>query len=183
MREQEFRDWFGTILNRHGRPFTENNIYFYVNAIRHAETHQGIDMDKEFQKDEMASIHKLFTYTKKDEKANRPNPTKLPIDARLYGALSDLRSALNHYRNFCLSAGDVSIQESPDNNNDTETIAEADSNTTFALEADLQDAIRENITQLESGLEIIDNGVERKVTSGFIDILAKDSKVALLLLN
>jgi predicted transcriptional regulator len=47
--------------------------------------------------------------------------------------------------------------------------------TTFGLEQDLQEALRRNIAQLESGLTIIDGDKERRVKSGGrIDILAKD---------
>ena len=44
--------------------------------------------------------------------------------------------------------------------------------TTFALERDLQNALRTNISQLQDGLKIIDDGKERSVPSGRIDILA-----------
>jgi hypothetical protein len=46
--------------------------------------------------------------------------------------------------------------------------------TTFGLERDLQNALRANIDQLEPGLTVTDNGNERKVASGFIDITARD---------
>ncbi len=55
---------------------------------------------------------------------------------------------------------------------DVQTAIEA----TFGLERDLQDALRANIDQLENGLSIADEGKERNVPSGRIDILAKDSK-------
>ncbi len=54
------------------------------------------------------------------------------------------------------------------------TVAEDAITTTFGLEKDLQRALRTKIDQLEDGLEIIDSGKERKVTSGWIDITAKD---------
>jgi RecB family endonuclease NucS len=46
----------------------------------------------------------------------------------------------------------------------------------FGLEKDMQEALRANIGQLEAGLEIIDDGKEKKVASGFIDITAKDKQ-------
>lgn len=46
---------------------------------------------------------------------------------------------------------------------------------TFALERDLQEALRRNITQLEAGLKIADGGKERNVEAGRIDITAEDS--------
>lgn len=39
----------------------------------------------------------------------------------------------------------------------------------------MQKALRVNIHQLEQGLTVIDEGAERSVDSGFIDIMAKDS--------
>jgi len=44
-----------------------------------------------------------------------------------------------------------------------------------SLERDLQNALRENIEQLESGLVIIDGGKEKTMASGRTDILAMDA--------
>ncbi|MEP2716211.1 endonuclease NucS domain-containing protein [Pseudophaeobacter sp.] len=44
----------------------------------------------------------------------------------------------------------------------------------FALERDMQAALRAKISDLEEGLRIADEGVERSVESGFIDILCVD---------
>jgi hypothetical protein len=45
---------------------------------------------------------------------------------------------------------------------------------TFALERDLQAALRKNLSHLEPGLAAIDGGSERRVEAGYIDILARD---------
>jgi RecB family endonuclease NucS len=45
----------------------------------------------------------------------------------------------------------------------------------IGLERDMQAALRNGIEQLENGLSIIDDGAERSVESGFIDITAQDS--------
>ncbi len=166
MREQEFKQWLES----------EGKINFYLSGNRRIENDEDIDLDKEFQENNLERLLQLYAYSKADEKANRRNPTRLGIEdgASIYNVLTIHRSALRQYRRFCLSEGDAPIQEIPDSSSDTD-IEPTETGATFGLEADLQDAIRENITQLESGLEIIDNGVERKVTSGFIDILAKDS--------
>lgn len=57
---------------------------------------------------------------------------------------------------------------------DNEREAEEATEITFKLERDLQNAIRLNITQLESGLKIIDGGSEQIVEAGRIDITAQD---------
>ncbi len=173
MREQEFRAWLKNWVTPSGGSLDRSITNFYVNAVISVEQAENTNMDKEFEKDSMASVYQLYTYSADDERNNRPNPTNLEIPKRIRGAIADIRSALNHYRRFCLGAGDVPIYEAPDSNDDTG--ADTDSSTTFGLERDMQEAMRETITQLESGLEIIDGGVERKVDSGFIDILAKDS--------
>ncbi|MBV9154571.1 MAG: DUF91 domain-containing protein [Alphaproteobacteria bacterium] len=51
---------------------------------------------------------------------------------------------------------------------------EESTETTFGLERDLQTNLRRHIDDLEPGLSIIDGGKERKVSSGFIDITARD---------
>lgn len=56
---------------------------------------------------------------------------------------------------------------------ETEELIEA-SEATFGLERDLQLALRLNIEQLESGLEIVDGGKEKITDAGRIDITARD---------
>ena len=51
------------------------------------------------------------------------------------------------------------------------------------LERDLQAALRRAIGQLEPGLEIIDDGAERSVASGFVDITARDSRGAIVVIE
>ena len=57
----------------------------------------------------------------------------------------------------------------------------------LSLEADLQKALRENITQIEPGLTIIDGGSEKHVsfgtTSGRIDILTRDRHGTLVVIE
>jgi RecB family endonuclease NucS len=65
---------------------------------------------------------------------------------------------------------------------DDETISDA-METTFTLERDLQQALRKNIDQLESGLTIIDDGKEQTVPSGRIDITARDASGATVVIE
>ncbi len=53
----------------------------------------------------------------------------------------------------------------------------------FGLEKDLHRAIRSNIQQLEPGLRIIDDGKERHVETGFIDILAEDPEERIVVIE
>ncbi len=175
MREEEFRQWLASWVTPNGGALNDSITNFYVNAIIRVERAENINLDEEFQKDGLASISQLYSYSAQDNRDKRTNPTNLEITKPSpYGTLADYKSALNHYRRFCLGEGDAPIQEVPDNNNGA--VADTGAGTTFGLEADLQKALRKHITQLEAGLEVIDNELEHRVKSGFIDILAKDSQ-------
>lgn len=65
---------------------------------------------------------------------------------------------------------------------ETEELIDA-SEATFGLERDLQLALRVNIEQLETGLEIIDDGKERTTDAGRIDIIAKDRNNAIVVIE
>ncbi len=56
-------------------------------------------------------------------------------------------------------------------------------NLNFGLERDLQRALRANIQQLESGLKIIDGGVEKSISAGRVDITAEDSEGCLVVIE
>jgi hypothetical protein len=68
-----------------------------------------------------------------------------------------------------VTMGHVVVPEEPESDEILDAIE-----TTFGLERDLQNALRKSIADLEPGLSIIDDGKERKVGSGFIDITARD---------
>lgn len=53
----------------------------------------------------------------------------------------------------------------------------------FGLERDMQDALRRNIDQLDASLHIVDEGKERRVQAGFIDILAEDDQGSLVVIE
>ena len=58
-----------------------------------------------------------------------------------------------------------------------------DADMTFALERDLQRALRDNIDQLDPGLTIVDGGTERNVPAGRIDITAEAPDGALVVIE
>ena len=53
----------------------------------------------------------------------------------------------------------------------------------FGLERDMQEALRANIDQLEAGLRIVDDGIERTVEAGRIDITAEDPDGRLVIIE
>ena len=50
----------------------DKTVYMRVNALKRVEKHQGVDLDAEFDRDGMAELLGLFTYTSADEAATRP---------------------------------------------------------------------------------------------------------------
>ena len=185
MREHDFRVWMDESGNAPSTTQTRTS------GIRRVERDEGIDVDEEFQKDGMKSLLELFRYTSNDTRANRPNPTKLKIATEsLQRDISWFAGHLRKYRDFCLSKGDSATYVKPapiarelrthapadtsTRPKKTKPLKTSDSNSVFALEAHLQAALRENIAQLDPDLEIIDGGGERRVQSGFIDIMARD---------
>ncbi len=53
----------------------------------------------------------------------------------------------------------------------------------FGLERDLQRALRNNISQLEPGLKVVDGGTERTVEAGRIDVTAEDTQGDLVVIE
>ena len=72
------------------------------------------------------------------------------------------------------SFADQLLEDDLENDDDDEEIEAQE--VTFGLERDLQLALRSNIQQLETGLEIVDGGKERVTEAGRVDITAKDIK-------
>lgn len=166
----------------------EKTVYMRVNALKRVEVAHDVDLDEEYDRDGMRSLLDTFSYTAQDERHNRPNPTKMNIGQRsVLSVVRWYKSHLNQYRKYRVSGGALEPEgvEYPDHDGSdgsavdpefgesSDTLSSAPAR--FALEADLQAALRDSIEQLEPGLEIVDGGLERKVASGFIDILARDA--------
>ena len=101
MRIPEFTTWLENWIKPRGGHLSKGNFNFYLKRTRKVEEAQGINLDKEFRKDKMTGLYDSYKYSMQDERDKRPNPTNLKINTRLYAALSDTRTALNHYRRFC----------------------------------------------------------------------------------
>jgi hypothetical protein len=80
------------------------------------------------------------------------------------------RGAVNRYREFLTDFAD---EDEPTDEVDEKTLMETDR---FSLEVDLQRALRGNLAQLAPSLTVADDGSERAVATGRIDILARDSR-------
>jgi endonuclease len=127
------------------------------------------DIDAQYDEDKLIGLMQAFRYSRNDERRGLPNPTKLQIDGDLFNNLSSYRTAIGRYIRF-REAGQV--PDAPLSGGESEMSERG----RIGLERDMQLALRANIVQLEPGLVIIDDGAERAVDSGYIDIMARDQK-------
>ena len=163
-----YREWLAD------QGLAANTVTAQLHRCNAVQRHHG-DIDEHFKNDGIQSLLKSLTYSASDERANKPNPSSIPLGptANIRENLASYRHAVNRYRKF-LEAGESGIQSELEESENLDSNTEGTTNT-FKWERDLQAALRSNISQLEDGLEIIDSGREVTVESGRVDILARDS--------
>jgi len=120
------------------------------------------DLDEHYNRDQLRSVIGELKYSTEAERRNKPNPSRIPFNGNTRNNLASYRNATERYCKFRREA------------TDDEHIAGF---------ANLQTALRRAIEQLEHGMEIIDDGAERSVSSGFIDITAKDARGAIVVIE
>lgn len=172
-------------LTQHMRSqnLSEKTISQRCYALKRIERAHELDLDEEFDRDGLQSLLSTFSYSTADERAGRANPTRMDIEQdKLLTHLRWYKSHLTSYARF--RNGGTLEQEIPSGEEDvTEHLIEDVVGKTFALERDLQMALRGNISQLEPGLVVVDGGSERRVEGGFIDILARDDRGVLTVIE
>ena len=130
------------------------------------------NLDEHSAKGTYQEIIDSLQYSTGDERANKPNPSKIKFDGNIRNNLQSYKNAVVRYRKFLNDAGfeggALALSES-EKNDDTIAVSE-DNQRWFSLERDMQAALRRNITSLDASLKIIDDGAERAVDSGLIDI-------------
>jgi len=122
-----------------------------------------------------------LTYSAEDAQRNRPNPSRMQIDGVLRNSLAYYRRGAALFARFLAEAGTGTQSPGIASRTSTEEAKMIDDSASLekqrlSLERDMQLALRRDMTRLEPGLKIIDDGAERYVTSGFIDILCKDAQ-------
>jgi hypothetical protein len=170
----DYRDWL------QGQGYAENTCNAQVARLQRIETEYGTVEDMVAN----GTYDKVFaelSYSTADERHGRPNPSRFRIDGNLRNNLASYKDALARYRRFLdtsAAPGVVSAVTTP------EAIAPVLRRPTepdpaekqrLALERDMQTALRRDLGSLEPGLRIIDDGAERAVSTGFVDILAEDA--------
>ncbi len=90
---------------------------------------------------------------------------------------SDKRSALRSYVEFS------GAENTPELSGVADDDESPDQRLLFRLEQDMQAAVRRQLNELESGLVADDDGVERRVATGKIDIVARDKDKKLVVIE
>ena len=158
--------------------YSESTQSAQLFRVKKVEESYG-NLDDHFKNGTYQEIIDNLQYSAKDERMNKPNPSKLKFDGNIKHNLQDYKNAVVRYRKF-LNDKDFannSTGHSLDGFEDLPTeqfIQEKQQR--FSLERDMQSALRKNITSLDPSLKIIDDGAERSVKTGFIDITCEDEE-------
>ena len=139
-------------------------------------------MDERFKNGTYQELIDALTYSTDDERANKPNPSKIRFDGNIRNNLQSYKNAVVRYLKFLTDSGFQSIplrEQGIAYNTNIDASSSEEFNQQkqqrFSLERDMQATLRLNIASLDPGLKIIDDGAERAVNSGFIDITCEDA--------
>ncbi|WP_267552899.1 endonuclease NucS domain-containing protein [Rhizobium rhizogenes] len=163
-----------------GQEYSENTQAAQLHRVGKVEHYYGnLDQLLEEAYDKLISE---LTYSTADERSGKPNPSKIPFDGNIRNNLQSYKNAIVRYRKFLLDRREVRDESTP-----TLVSAIAEElpleKQRLSLERDMQAALRRDICLLEPGLRIVDDGAERAVASGFIDILCQDAANATVVIE
>lgn len=169
MRKELYRKWLEE------RKYDQGTINAQIYRASRVEEYHG-DLDEHFSKDGMSGLLELLSYSKSDERSKRENPSKIPFNGDIYSNIAAYGAAVKRYLKFITESidGFVDSSDIADEKIENQNSANVIEGQRIGLERDMQMALRANIQQLEPGLVVIDEGAERSVTSGFIDITSRD---------
>ena len=167
--------------------YAKNTCDTQISNLRKVERAYGESLDDIIARGGLAGLIADLTYSSADERRGRKNPSRIEIGGSVFKGLMSAKSAVALYARYLGASCDTesrpelglaTAQSYPDL--PTEQTGDKQR---LSLERDMQVALREGISQLEAGLTIVDDGVERAVGSGFIDILARDDAGVLVVIE
>ena len=160
--------------------YAAGTIQTQMHRAGRVEEHYG-DLDEHYDRDQLQGVIGELKYSTADERSNKPNPSRIPFNGNTRQNLASYRDAMERYCKFRRETQDDDVDPVISGRGGNETAD--DRGQLVGLERDLQAALRRAIEQLEPGLEIIDDGAERSVASGFIDITARDARGAIVVVE
>lgn len=178
--QHSYKDWLQL------EKYAENTVNVQIYRVGRVEEFYG-DLDLHYDQDRLAQVVAALRYTTDDKRHGLPNPSLIPFQGDIQSNLASYRNAVERYRRFRdTSDGTVAIDQGSNvqtarRSPTVETNEELGAR--VGLERDMQAALRLTIEQLEPGLTIIDDGAERSVDSGFIDITASDTNGAIVVIE
>lgn len=146
-----------------------------LHRVKRVEEAYG-DLDDHFKNGTLPDVIAALNYSTSDERANKPNPSKIKIEGNIRNNLQSYKNAVVRYVKFLQDVAGGGLTEAPEVGTD-EVVAAADDMKVqrFSLERDMQATLRKNIASLDPSLKIVDDGAERAVGSGLIDITCEDA--------
>jgi hypothetical protein len=98
MRKEEFKEWLADRVNK--KPASD-----CVSRCKKVELALKVDLDAEFTRDSGKQLLSRMQYSVADERANKEAPTGFNFkeNANIRFRLTNLRSAVNRYFEFCQS--------------------------------------------------------------------------------
>lgn len=170
-----YRDWLVS------EGYAENTCVAQIHRVQKVEEHYG-SLDEASDHGTLNDIVTALSYSSADQRSGKENPSKIPINGNLRNGLQSYKNAVQRYARFLRENEPDSSLTKPDDARESIGM-QAPERQRFALERDMQSAIRQEISLLDAGLEIVDDGAERAVTSGFIDILCRDTDEKLVVVE
>lgn len=95
MREDKFKAWLGA------QGYNDATVVMQVNRARRISQSYG-DLDELFRSGGLQELQQELAYSKEDERAQKPNPAKFPIDGNIYNNMATYRKTLDYYRQFSM---------------------------------------------------------------------------------
>lgn len=177
----DFESW----MERHG--YAANTRVAQMHRVGKVEQFYGA-LEDHVENGTLSDVIDALTYTADDERHARPNPSRIDFNGNIRNNLASYKNAAQRYARFLAEAEGLDIDAVDASADDAERPAALagvpeEANQKLALERDMQQALRRDVASLDAGLRIVDGGAERRVDSGFIDILCEDAEGRLTVLE
>ena len=172
----DFRIWLKA------QDYSERTVSTQMSDMARIETAYG-SIDDIIVQGGYEELFGAFIYSAEDERRNRPNPSKFTIEGNLRQNLAGYKFSVALYKRFLDTTPTTGTVAVPVDLNPGPPPPESAEKQRLSLERDMQTALRESIARLDPTLTIIDDGAERAVLSGFIDILTRDATGTLVVIE
>ncbi|MBB3981158.1 DNA polymerase III delta prime subunit [Sphingobium fontiphilum] len=107
MREAEFRAWF------EANDYDGATIGTQLARAKRIEQSYG-DLDELYSEGKLAALKSELSYSTSDERANRPNPAKFPVNGNIRNSMASYCSTIEYYSKFCAAADGLPLSKEQD---------------------------------------------------------------------